>query len=491
MAQSSADYAMSSGSIPGMPSSMLSGGGIDNLLSQMQGQSDSDKAELRSKTEKYEAQMQGPIGKLDKLSAETDKLKVPELTKLPEAPQPVHSDPLQTFGSPASWLAVFGGLMTKNHLTNSLNAASGVMNARNQGDAEATKYQMDLWKANTDNALKMMQFQQDQFKDVMDKIREGREGAIGEAGVIAEAMNNPLMSMLAKSGDSVNLLKTYAAMQKQTDALAKSRDQANEIQTLDDDWNANNPQKPDETPAAYKQRQDLAHQNNTKTVMSSAKGTGQATGGTASISPESIAQKADAIAKGASYTDVGLSMRPGNNPDRDAVDEYLAKNYPDFDRAQAIAEQAGRKSEQHSIGIQTAKINLASNMLDQSLPSMMQAAEKVGLTPSTDLNKVYNAAKQRFSDQDFANFSTQLRAVTSDYAQFIGRGRLTVHSDEEALRILNDDMGISSLQGFVDAVNTERGNVAKAIDITKGGSSGTPKATHKYNSATGQLEEVK
>lgn len=141
------------------------------------------------------------------------------------------------------------------------------------------------------------------------------------------------------------------------------------------------------------------------------------------------------------------------------------------------AEFQGEKSAQRTVGTQAGKIELASNMLETSLPSMIEAAKKVGLTKSTDLNEIYNAVKAHLSDSDFSNFSTQLRAATSDYAQFIGRGRITVHSDQEALRILNDKMGITALQGFEDAVNIERKNVTKAIEMTRGkheGSSDLP-----------------
>lgn len=487
MAQSSAELALSSGvPMPPVPASSLGGGGIDGLLSQMQG----ERGTMQAQSAKTQELLKKPIGKLDDIGEEDKKLTPPELTTLPQAPPPVHSDPLQTFGSPASWLAVFGGLLTRNHLTNSLNAAASVMNARNQGDETQSKYNMDLWKANTENAIKMHEFEMDKYKESIQKLGTERQDALAEIQAISASTKNDTMYMLAANKDAEGVLKYFESLNSQMGKMQKSLENTSLIEQGVDLFKQTNPAA---TPKQlYDERVRL-----TRDVNSAEKGTADKS--SAGLTDEvynqkfkndpQIKQLAEAYATGATIQ----QLAPGwskDNPKRDAVQRMAYELHPDLNWADAHARYLGQQSEQRSVGSQVGKIDLASNMLDKSLPSMMQQAEKVGLSPSTDLNSAYNEIKRRASDNDFSNFSTQLRAVTSDYAQFIGRGRMTVHSDEEALRILNDDMGISSLQGFVDAVNTERSNVQSAIDETRGGKS-SPKATHKWNPDKGELEEVK
>lgn len=181
---------------------------------------------------------------------------------------------------------------------------------------------------------------------------------------------------------------------------------------------------------------------------------------------------------------------------RAAVEKKGHELWPDFNWADAAMARQVELTREKNLVPQATRIQLASNMLDRSLPSMMEAAKKLNLSNSTDLNTLYNMAKRHFSNQDFANFSTQLRAVTSDYAQFIGRGRITVHSDEEALRILNEAMGEPSLQGFIDAVGQERDNVKGGVEDTqanKWSQTGMPMPSNKkelskgtvYNTARG------
>ena len=109
------------------------------------------------------------------------------------------------------------------------------------------------------------------------------------------------------------------------------------------------------------------------------------------------------------------------------------------------------------------------------------------------------------NDPDYKNLQTQIRAVTTDYAQLVGRGKQTVHSDEEALGILNTKMNVASIKGFQDAVTAEKENLQKGIKDTEDdlfgddeGGNAKPsgekiqlKATHRYDPSSGKIEEIK
>jgi len=189
-----------------------------------------------------------------------------------------------------------------------------------------------------------------------------------------------------------------------------------------------------------------------------------------------MATLADAFHSGVPVTTLVKGLGKDAQAKAQAIQDLAAEKYGDFDWAEQHNKYMARGSELRGIGTMSGKIELGGALLDKSIPSMMAAAEKVGLTESTDLNTLYNTAKRHLSDQDFQNFSTQLRATTSDYALFLGRGRQTVHSDQEALRILSENMGITSLKGFRDAVAAERANTKAAIDESLGRTPAEPAA---------------
>ncbi len=410
-------------------------------------------------------------GGMEKIREKVAAEPVPKVPTLTAPPQPQNTTTQETFGSTAMWLATFGSMLTRRPLINSLNASAGVMNSIKENDAEKFKQQRDTWKDQMEVAKQRFDFENQYYKSLSD--RDTRE-----AEIYAKMFNNPALDQAAKTAN----LGNYLAQTKKHMAEFEKLDKQNQL--IDhrtdsilheaglDPSTANEDQK---TEASMKAWQE---------VMSSTKGGG------ATLDSGTLDTMADqAIAGDKSvYTNLGRGIQGSANVvalRQRVAEKAREQGLSGEDLANALAEFGGKQSEQKAIGTQAGKIKLASAMLDESLPAMMEAAKKVGLTSSTDFNSLYNAAKRKLSNQDFANFSTQLRAVTSDYAQFLGRGRQTVHSDQEALRILSEDMGITSLQGFVDAVKIEEGNVSRAIDKTQN------RKKDKKDSGGWSIEEIK
>jgi len=437
--------------------SVVSDPGMKSLLNRMD-TNDREGKEFAQKT-------------IDKMEAEP-KPKPPTMTPAPDM-KDYQTDPMQSFGSGAGFLATFGSLLTRRPLTNALNAGAAVMNAANQKNAEGFKAAFDKWKLESENAWKMVDWDMEQYKAAL-----GKDDT--EAKIYASAHRNETASaaIQARMGEQY-----HKDMIKQLD---NSRKPASKVFEYVEDSLAEEKAKREAQglPAMTDKELDTRVLELTNEAQTMIKKNGI-------MSDEQYNEKykddpeikglADSYSKGVPIT----QLAPGwgkDNPKREAVMRKAYEMNPDLDWADAHVKYVGNQSGARSLATQTKKIDLASNMLDTSLPSMLDAAKKVGLSTSTDLNTLYNTAKRHFSDKDFSNFSTQLRAVTSDYAQFIGRGRMTVHSDQEALRILSEDMGITSLQGFADAVNIERKNVDRAIKMTEGnktsgGAAGKPPDT--------------
>ena len=100
-----------------------------------------------------------------------DTLKVPSRPEMPVAPKQsdYSTDPMQTFGSSAMWLATFGSLLTRTPLTTALNSAAAVNKAASTKDATAFKNAFDKWKVDSDYALKLSQYDVENYKAALSK----------------------------------------------------------------------------------------------------------------------------------------------------------------------------------------------------------------------------------------------------------------------------------------------------------------------------------
>lgn len=93
---------------------------------------------------------------------------VPDMPALPPPPQAKTTSPMEAFGSAASAFAIFGSLLTRHPLTSALHASAAAMNAIHANDAAAYSSAYDAWKTNTDYAIKMGEYQQKRYQQILD-----------------------------------------------------------------------------------------------------------------------------------------------------------------------------------------------------------------------------------------------------------------------------------------------------------------------------------
>lgn len=352
---------------------------------------------------------------------------------LPTPPEPKKAPPApdeQDFAKASQgWvqaLAVMSALIGargRAHGTGALKAFAAGMNGIQQGNQQAFKDAYTKWDADTKAMQKENDEEMAKYKAVIDNRELSEQEAANELKLIGYEYQNKVMMA------TTTAQQAFAVY----DSIVKAR-------TSMDQYVAKLKAKADEQ--ERQQDEMMQRYENDPGMQALAK----------------------AYAKGVPVSQLVKGWGAESRAQAQAIQDIATRNNPDLDWATEHNKYLAEGSRLRTIGTQSGRIQLGSEMLNQSLPSMMDAAQKVGLSASTDLNDVYNTVKRHMSDQDFQNFSTQLRAVTSDYSVFIGRGRLTVHSDQEALKILHDNMGITSLKGFEDAVRAEQKNTAAAID---------------------------
>ena len=163
--------------------------------------------------------------KIDALEAQAMQLKPPQIN-LPPKPEPKHTSPLEMFGSYAMMFAALGGLLSRNHLTTSLNAMSAAINGYKQKDKDATDEAMKQWEAESKNALNLINFQNRAYEQALGNIRhsedlelrrgtEAERVAKSKMDALQAAFSDPAMAEASKSG-----LHAMVDLQKKREDMA-------------------------------------------------------------------------------------------------------------------------------------------------------------------------------------------------------------------------------------------------------------------------------
>jgi len=356
----------------------------------------------------------------------------PDLKKSPDAPQAPSSETPLEWAAAINVLAGIGGARARTGATTALTAFSSGMNALKQAKLDQFSQASTQWKEANQQVLDTNKEQIEAYTAALNDKKLSVSEQMAEIQRIAAEYHNDIMAQLGAARNYDGVARTLDMMQHHTDDLKTKYDQM----------------------ALQEQKLQQAIDAKTKPTLDD----------------DAISQAVESWYKTGSLNGTGISTR-ANNPNLVAVQNLMAKTHPDFDLAKAQLQFASQKAQTTSsartFGNQFTRLTFASNMLDKSIPSMLAAGKNLGITPSTDFNALANVLRSHASDPAYANFRTQVRAVASDYAQFIGRGTGTVHSDEEALKILNDAMGQGSLQGFAQGINAERQNAKSAQQQTQ------------------------
>ena len=148
--------------------------------------------------------------KIDALNAQAMQLRPPQVN-LPPKPEPKHTSPIEQFGSYAMLFAALGGLLSRNHMTASLDAMSAAMKGFQEKDQKATDEAMRQWEAETKTAIDLTNFQNKAYEQALGNIRhsedlelrrgtEGERVAKAKADALATAFSDPAMTEASRRG---------------------------------------------------------------------------------------------------------------------------------------------------------------------------------------------------------------------------------------------------------------------------------------------------
>ncbi len=396
------------------------------------------------------------------------------------APKLPDDDPVRNFGSLASMIGIFASAFTKKPIVNALNASADAMKAEQAGNREAYDRAYQEWKDQTDLAFKRHGAEVEQLNEIMELAGKDQTAALAKLKAYGVVNSSDAASTLAELGDWEEIGKYAASMQtmktKAQEAALKMEEQNTKRQVYQDSLEAN---------IAAGQPKAIAEQN----ALSASLGKATASGAGVTWSDDAIKMAADAVARGVPM----MRVVPGYgrvNPNRDAVMNYLAQNHPEVDLATVESQFGGLMQEARTTGGISGRIKFAANSLDQSLPLLEEAASKVDLSKFTDLNALENYARGHTSNKNLSELVTAIQATVNDYSSLIARnGVPTDATRSDARRLINENMGKGSLEGFIEQVRKEKAAQLKASAESTGRESISSKESSLPDEAKKQLKK--
>lgn len=426
----------------------------------------------------YEQQRKSDIADITKREDERDKFEKegkPQFPDLAKSPDPVQSDDaLKGYVSTIGILGAIGSMFTRRPMTNAMNAAAATLQAQKQGDETAFKQNYEKWKTENENALKLFDYQNATYKDILGAKNKSVDEKIGELKANAASFKDEtMMQLLIDRNPSV--IEEHIA--KSEEAVGKARDHADKIQdgmdqrnTIREALTEFKKKNPNATP-----EQLLAE---TGRLANEAKGktpTGQP------LSDEDYEKNKNLPEVKEMVKDLHESGDPAkvtrgrstNDPVYQTAMRLYAEKYPDKPLSQARLDYTSKTAAARAIGTKGAVVELSSNLLNNSLPILEDAFAKVDNSKFKDINSFNNFFKDHKNDPDLAALNEAIINTESDLALLMRRGGAsTVDSAQRAEKIINNSLNSKSFASVKDQILKESKAATESVQETKDSISG-------------------
>lgn len=149
---------------------------------------------------------------------------------LKSQPKPdTSNDPTKGWISTIGVLGAIGSMFTRRPMTNSMNAAAAALNSMKAGEAEDFKNKMEAWKTENDNAFKLLDYQQNIYKSILENDRLSVEEKRAEIGAHASAFKDDIAADHMKNSDLIGFQQLQIDRDKAADAAKKNSAELEEL----------------------------------------------------------------------------------------------------------------------------------------------------------------------------------------------------------------------------------------------------------------------
>lgn len=148
----------------------------------------------------------------------------PKLAPPAPAPHQDFTDPIKAFQNPAVVIATLGSLFSRAPLTAAMNAAGAAMEAYHKGEAETFKLKRDEWKENFDRALEINKIELEKYQAAWRRSDAAVKDKMAEMLAVAAGQKNETMIAAIKSGQIDKIDGIYEGLQKAREKAMESRE---------------------------------------------------------------------------------------------------------------------------------------------------------------------------------------------------------------------------------------------------------------------------
>jgi len=380
-------------------------------------------AELHSEADQAKA-----VGETARANIEQDILqgRAMQPPQLSEPPPPVQTNPAQAWGSAAMMVAALGGLMTRNHATNAMNAAAGVMNAFHQGDLEQSQQEFQRWQVSNENMQKMFKFQMDRLNQDV-KLWEADEKA-GSAALNAD------FKAFGADATYIRTLDDAKRLQIESGRLQVELEKASQ-----------------EIPMLYLRNQaaiglmkspDWARMSKVQQLMALqglVKGSLAQSG--IALDPDTVKSVAEQTEAGVPNAGAGIGVAGRQMVAGQVAKDLKAKGGTGADIAAAQAKFQGLKAGERAVGTRAAGIGFGLSEMKRLIPMALDASKALPRTNYPTANSVINAYLNNVGDPRARVLGQILNDIRGAYSQVLVRGGTPTdkaRTDTEALFRNND-----------------------------------------------------
>lgn len=428
---------------PGQPPSAMAPGGGSPLAAGYMGKMDALNADMQGEFSAQQREQSPYRQKLQQV-LDSPNAAAAHLEKAKAEPKPEdYRKHTMEFATGMALMGALAGRFTRMSGQTALAAFGGAMKGWQEGNLQAYETAAKEWDQATKKTLENNKIELEKYKAVMADKALNIDQLMASMNLIATEHQNKIMfdSTMAKNYTMAlgAVDKLEAAHTKLENGTAK----LNEIRT----------KQRSETVAAVEDL--LAHPE--KTAQMSLK--------------DYQKLKGDAAVLGLNVPDQTESK--GSQP-RSMPGIYIEQFKKDFiakngrqPTAEEIAGAAGRYTggvtEERAVGNRAGAIAIAVDEAHQTIPQVLQAAEKSAGKGLASWNKIENRWKVEKGDEEFARYTALLNSLVNVYGRAIsGGGKGTVSDLEHAREMLNPNMPLSAVRGSLSGMSVEIENAARA-----------------------------
>ena len=392
------------------------------------------------------------------LNAQTMQMKPPEL-KLPPKPDTSKRDPINMWGSMAIAFAGLAGLMSRRHATTALGAAAAALEGIQKGDKARADEQYKLWEAESDNMIKVANFQEKAYNAILGNLRHSEDAAVrkgtaqdhaveAKLKATATALQDPIMADALQRGG----WPEAARLQKIRDDQAKAMEEHKlEVSKNFQMWSQTKELHDSEE---YKAASPMEKAEMNAKLNSTMGGKKTAT----PLTPQQIDFFANQVANYEMLPGQFTRRQPGWNDvlmkAKQINPEWVESNYPIF--------QKDKNDLSTGKSAQTLKSLVASQ---QHLQYMSELAEALGAGDVRAANDIAQRFGKATGHPEVTNFEMARQIVGPEIAKsIIGGGASAVHDREEIKKQFEAAASPEQLRGAVKVAKDLIGGQVHALD---------------------------